>query len=174
MIYSWRRSSALVLLVGGVTGGCAGSKVIHTAADESRPHITWEIRTGGEYGDADLVCGSSKPGQACVLPSGASDKPATVMLRLSLHAAAVQTNYLGVWRAPFLEGWTQKDYREVSGAVRPGDRPVGASVSGRVTDKPGSYEFNVLLDTAQEGSPAGHRIVLDIPVTVRATGSLRN
>ena len=174
MIYSWLRSGGLVLSVVGVMGGCGGSKVIHTAPDESRPHITWEIRTGGEYGDADLVCGSAKPGQACVLPSGASARPATVMLRLYLHAAAVQTNYLGVWRAPFLEGWTPKDYREVSGAIRPGDRPVGASVSGRITDKPGTYAFNVLLDAAQEGAPMGQRIVLDIPVTVRATGNLPN
>ena len=40
------------------------------------------------------------------------------------------------------------------------------SVSGIVTDKPGSYSFSVLLDGAQEGVATGHRIVLDIPVTV--------
>lgn len=171
MIYSWLRAGLALSMV-GVVSACAGGGVIHTAPDESQPHITWEIRVGGEFGDADFVCGSSKPGQACVLPSGASTKPTTVMLRLYLHAAALQTNYLGVWRAPFLEGWTQKDYREVSGAVRHGDRPFSTSVSGLVTDKPGAYGFNVLLDAAQEGIPAGHRIVLDIPVTVtRAAGA---
>ena len=56
----------------------------------------------------------------------------------------------------------------MSGTVRPGDDEYDVSVSGIVTDKPGSYSFNVLLDGAQEGVPTGHRIVLDIPVAVSA------
>ena len=152
-----------LLLVGSACGGHAPA---HTAPDESRPHISWEIRSGGDFGDAQFVCGSAKPTSTCTLTASSGERRTLVTLHLYLHPAAAQTNYVGAWRAPFLQGWTTKDYREVSGTVRPGDDPYAVSVSGIVTDKPGKYSFNVLLDAAQEGVPDGTRITLDIPVVV--------
>ena len=143
--------------------GCGGPGVIHTAPDESQPHISWEIRSGGADGDDRTVCRSSDAAPACALAPGAK-----VMLRVLFHPAERQTNYLGAWRAPFLEGWTEKDYRDVAGTVQPGEQPYRKSVNGVVTDTPGRYRFNVLLDAAQEGVPAGHRIVVDVPVVVGA------
>ena len=148
------------------SAACGGYAPVHTTPDESRPHITWEIRTGGEFGDDEFVCGSAKPAARCTLTANTNEGRKFVMLHLYLHAATAQTNYVGTWRAPFLQGWTAKDYRDVSGTVRPGDDEYDVSVSGIVTDKPGSYSFSVLLDGAQEGVATGHRIVLDIPVTV--------
>ena len=144
---------------------CGGRAPVHTAPDESRPHITWEIRTGGEFGDAEFVCGSAKPAR-CTLTASTNEGRTYVMLHLYLHAAAAQANYVGTWRAPFLQGWTAKDYRDVSGTVRPGEEAYDVSVSGIATDKPGDYSFSALLDGAQEGAATGDRIVLDIPVTV--------
>ena len=165
-MYSAGRLSRYLLLVLLLCSACAGRGVVHTAPDESQPHISWEIRTGGESGEERLVCGSAQQSTACTL-----QPRATVLLRLYLHAAARQTNYLGAWRAPFLQGWTERNYREVSGTVQPGADPFRVTVNGIVTDKPGRYGFNVLLDGAQEGIPAGHRVALDIPVTV--TGAQR-
>lgn len=139
---------------------------VHTSPDESRPQITWEIRSGGEFGDAQLVCGAAKPTAPCRLTASATERPSFVTLHLYLHGTAVQTNYVGAWRAPFLQGWTERDYRDVSGSVQPGADPYHVSVSGIVTDKPGTYSFSVLLDGAQEGIPTGNRLVLNIPVTV--------
>ena len=144
-----------------LANGCGGTGVIHTAPDESQPHISWEIRTGGGDGDARAVCRSTDPAPKCALTAGSM-----VMLRLLFHPAERQTNYLGAWRAPFLQGWTEKDYRDVAGAVQPGEAPYRKSVNGVVTDTPGEYGFNVLLDAAQEGIPAGHRIVVNVPVVV--------
>ena len=45
------------------------------------------------------------------------------------------------------------------------------SISGIVTDKPGTYSFSVRLDAAQEGVPNGSRITLDIPVAVAPPAS---
>lgn len=154
-----------------LSAACGTRGTVHTAADESRPHITWEISIGGEFGDAKVVCGSAKPAAACILPASTSSRRTLSTLRLYLHAAERQTNYIGAWRAPFLQGWTASDYRDVSGTVKPGDDPFPVSVSGIVTNTPGSYTFSVLLDGAQEGVPAGNRIALDVPVEVRADGS---
>ena len=154
---------SVVIVAALLANGCGGTGVVHTAPDESQPHISWEIRTGGPDGDDRTVCRSSDAAPACTLPAGA-----TVLLRVLFHPAEHQTNYLGAWRAPFLQGWTEKDYRDVAGSVQPGESPYRKSVNGVVTDKPGRYGFNVLLDAAQEGIPAGHRIVVDVPVVVSA------
>ena len=115
------------------------------------------------------MCGSAKSAAPCTLPASAAGRRTLSTLHLYLHAAKGQTNYVGAWRAPFLQGWTAKDYRDVSGTVKPGDEPFAVNVSGLVTDKPGRYTFNVLLDGAQEGVPMGNRIVLDVPVEVTET-----
>lgn len=161
----------LLLLLLGASAACGGHAPVHTAPDESRPHITWEIRTGGEFGDARFVCGSAKPAATCSLAAGTPERRTEVMLHLYLHAAAAQTNYVGTWRAPFLQRWTAKDYRDVSGSVRPGDEAYDLSVRGIVSGQPGNYSFSVLLDAAQEGVATGSRIVLNIPVTVTAPAS---
>lgn len=166
-----RRFNRFVLVTALLSAACGGSRgTVHTAPDESRPHITWEISVGGEFGDAKVVCGSVKPGAACILPASAPSRRTLSTLRLHLHAAERQTNYIGAWRAPFLQGWTPRDYRDVSGTVKPGEDPFAVNVSGLVTNTPGRYTFSLLLDGAQEGVPAGNRIVLDVPVEVRADG----
>ena len=161
-------------LVGALLSTACGTRgTVHTAPDESRPHITWQISIGGEFGDEKVVCGSANPTAPCTLPVSTASRPTLSTLHLYLHAAKQQTNYLGAWRAPFLRGWTAKDYRDVSGTVKPGDEPFEVNVSGIVSDKPSKYTFNVLLDGAQEGVPAGNRIVLDVPVEVRARSTNR-
>ena len=161
-----------VALAGALLSAACGSRAtVHTAPDESRPHITWEISIGGEFGEGTVVCGSTKPGVACVLPASTSSRTTMSALRLYLHAAEQRTNYIGAWRAPFLQGWTPSNYRDVSGTVAAGADPFVVNVNGNVTNKPGRYTFSVLLDGAQEGVPAGNRIVLDVPVEVRAAGS---
>jgi hypothetical protein len=159
------RHLAFLLVLSAACGGRPAT--IHFAPDESRPHITWEIRTGGEFGDAQFVCGSSQPGAACRLTASRPEQPTVVMLHLYLHAAAGQTNYSGSWRAPFLQGWTPRDYRDVRGTVSAGGEPYDVTVSGNATEVPGTHSFSVLLDGAQEGVPDGTRITLDTPVTVR-------
>jgi hypothetical protein len=141
---------------------CSGApKVVHVAPDESQPHFTWEIRTGGEFGGARFVCGSRQPKTPCELAPSSG-----VSMYLHLHAAAMTTNYLGVWKAPFLQGWKPSDYRELSGVVEPGDDPHAISVSGLVTSTPGESTLSVRLEAAQEGVAGGRTLSLDVPVIV--------
>ena len=163
--------SRVALVAALLSAACGSRGTVHTAPDESRPHITWEISVGGEFGEGTVVCGSTKPGVPCVLPASTSSRTTLSALRLYLHAAQRQTNYVGAWRAPFLQGWRTSDYRDVSGTVQSGADPFVVNVNGIVTTKPGAYTFSVLLDGAQEGVPLGNRIVLDVPVQVRAAGS---
>jgi hypothetical protein len=160
------RITAVVGYFAVLSAACGARGAIHVAPDESKPHLTWEIRQGGEFGDARFVCGSSRATAACTLPPSTRERPARVTLHLYLHPAGRQTNYAGTWRAPFLQGWTASDFRDVSGSVNPGADPYHVSVSGLVTAKPGEYSFSVALDGAQEQVPEGTRITLEIPVTV--------
>ena len=163
-----RRTSERALLIPFcVATACGGHRVAHVAPDESRPHITWEIRTGGDIGDDDFVCGSSQPQRECVLVASTADRRSLVTVHLYLHAAKEPTSYLGVMQVPFMEGSERVTNREVSATVPPGSQPVGSTLSGRVTSKRGSYSFRVLLDAMQANSSSSQRIEEQANVHVR-------
>ena len=159
----YRATLTLALVV--PLSACAGHRPTHIAPDESVPHITWEIRTGGDLGDADLVCGSPQPAQGCVLTASTERERTLVTVRVYLHAAARQTSYLGVVQVPFVQGGVKG--ADVSATVPVGSQPVGSSVIGEVTSKPGEYAFTVLLDTKQAGMTDSQRIEQQAPVVVR-------
>ena len=82
------RTSARALLIPfGIATAGAGHRVAHVAPDESRSHITWEIRAGGDTGDDDFVCGSSQPSRECVLVDSTANRRSRVTVHLYLHAA---------------------------------------------------------------------------------------
>jgi hypothetical protein len=163
--------SRIVLLVplALLAGGCAETRVAHVAPDESRPHVSWEIREGGESGDERLVCGSTEPSRPCALVAGTGQSTNESTVRLFLHAAATDTSYLGLMTTPFVER-PSKD-REISITVPRGSQPVLSMVTGRVTMKPGAYTFVIALDATQSGAPAPLRITQQIPVAVSAPSS---
>lgn len=118
-----------------IVTGCGGHRVAHVAPDESRPHVTWEIRTGGDVGEDDFVCGSSLPAAACVLAASTADRRSLVTVHLYLHAAKVPTSYLGVMQVPFMEGSERLTDKEVSATVPPGSQPRGVDA-----ERPGHVE----------------------------------
>lgn len=148
--------------------GCAASHgAVHVAPDESRPHITWEIRTGGDDGDRDFVCGSSQPAKSCVLPASTDKVPTAATLHLLVHAAAQPTSYLGSMRAPFFGGDAHRKLGEVNATVEPGSRPVGTTVVGRATSMPGKYTLAISVDATQPGAQSPVRISQNVPVVVQ-------
>lgn len=146
--------------------GCAGHRVPHAASDESRPHISWEIRTGGDLGDDRLVCGTLRPEVKCVLGAGTQDRPNRITIHVYLHATDELTNYVGTMTTPFLTGSKVLSTRDVSASVPKGSRPVGSTVSGVVTSSPGSYRFGISLDAVEVGSRTAVRIVQEADVVV--------
>ena len=150
-----------------LAAACGGHRVAHVAPDESRPHITWEIRTGGDIADDDFVCGSSQPSRECVLAASTVDRRSLVTVHLYLHAAKEPTSYLGVMQAPFMERSERLTDREVSATVPPGSQPVGSTLSGRVTSKPGRYSFKILLDATQATLPKPQRVEEQATVLVK-------
>jgi hypothetical protein len=162
-----RRSTcrSSLLIAAAIVAAC-GHRVPHVAPDESRPHITWEIRTGGDLGRARFVCGSSQPSRACVLAASAAEQPSLTTVHVYLHAARGQTSYLGVTQVPFIEGSAPLRDREVSATVPANSQPVGSVVSGRVTTTPGRYVFRISLEATTAGTGTSRRIAEEIPVSV--------
>lgn len=161
------RCRTAVMMCLPLMSACAGHTVAHVAPDESRPHMTWEIRSGGGVGDDRFVCGSSKPSQDCVLTASTAARPELATVHLYLHAARRQTSYLGVVDMPFIQGFGSLEAREVSATVPPDSQPVGSTVNGRVTSKPGGYTFRVSLDAMQAGASTSQHIEEQVPVSVR-------
>ena len=156
--------AVLICLWGLSLPACATHGVAHTAPDESRPHISWEIRSGAG-GDADLVCGSAEPQPRCVLSTG-SGQHGYATVHVHLHSARQPTNYVGGIRTPFLEGAGSPRVGDVNATVEPGSAPVGTTITGRVTSKPGTYSLSIELDAIEQGASTPHRISLPIPVVV--------
>lgn len=138
----------------------------HVAPDESRPHISWEIRAGGDVGDRDLVCGSAEP-QPCAIPSSTDTTPSLATVYLLVHAAEQPTNYLGFMLAPFFGGEAERKLGEINTTVQPGDEPVGRTVVGRVTSTPGTYTLTISVDATQPGAPNPAHISEKVPVVLR-------
>ena len=154
---------AWLVFLFAVSGACAGNRVPHVAPDESRPHITWEIRSREGSGGVRFVCGSIEPSRPCVLSASASQQGTGVTVQLHLHAASTQTSYLGLMKTPFVDG--VKD-REINLTVPRGSQPVSSLVSGRLVDSPGTYSLSIALDATQEGVEAPIRITQQVPVVV--------
>ena len=161
------RSRRTLLIPFCIATACGGHRVAHVAPDESRPHTTWEIRTGGDMGDDDFVCGSSQPSRECVLAASTADRRSLVTVHLYLHASKEPTSYLGVGQVPFMEGSERVPDKEVSATVPPGSQPVGSTRSGRVTSKVGRYTFRILLDAIQSNSSSPQRIEEQANVSVK-------
>ena len=154
------------LLIAATLAAACGHRVPHVAPDESRPHITWEIRTGGDVRDEEFVCGSKQPSRPCVLTASTADNRSLATVRLYLHAAKETTNYLGTMHVPFMEG-TGLEEKEVSATVPPGSQPVGRTLNGRVTSNTGNYTFRILLVGTQPGAPTSQRLEEQAAVTVK-------
>jgi len=166
MIKSDRMGRVLVCVGLLATVGCASHGVAHVAPDESQPHLSWEIRSGSRDGDAEFVCGSGQQGPPCVLTASSDTRRVLATVHVLLHAAAQPTTYLGFVRAPFLEGEAERKPSEISATLKPGERPVGTTILGRVT-KPGSYTLRILVDATQPGAPSPVAIGERIEVTVK-------
>ncbi len=156
----------LVYLAVLASSGCAGRGVAHVAPDESRPHTSWEIRSGSE-GETDFICGSARPGKPCVLEMMTGKSRTLATVQLFVHAAAQRTSYVGFMRASFFEGEVDGKLGEVNVTVNPGSRPVATTVIGRVTSEPGSYTLTISVDAAQAGGASPVHISDEVPVVVR-------
>jgi hypothetical protein len=164
----WFRQAALALIVVPLAGCAARSRdVVHVAPDESRPHFTWGIRTGGSDGDAEFVCGSSQPEKRCVLAASTDQTRTLAAVHLFVHAAAQPTSYLGFMRAPFLGGGRDRRVGEVNTTVQPGSPPVSTLVIGQVTSARGASALTISLEATQPGAPNPVRLSQEIPVFVK-------
>jgi hypothetical protein len=161
-----RLQSAVLLAVIPVMSSCSTHLATPASPGGARPHLSWEIRTGGDDGDARLACGSSQRPPVCSLEASSDEHPTFTTVRLFLHAAARQTSYLGFLRVPFVQGAGTAS-REINATVPPDSSPVGASVHGLITREPGTYTMSIAIDVLQEGWTVPERIAQEIPVTVR-------
>ena len=139
----------------------------HTRLDESRPHVTWEIRAGGEDGDAHFVCGSADPIRSCVLDASTEKKQNETTIHLYLHAVGQPTSYLGLMRAGFLSGFQPNGQTEVNTTVPVGSQSGTVSINGAVTDRPGPYALTIALSAIQPGMASAQTIAPEVNVTVR-------
>ena len=147
--------------------GCAGHGPVHVAPDESRPHLTWDIQAGGKDGTEELMCGSSQRAKPCVLRASTQETPSLATIRLFVHAAAQPTSYLGFMGVPLFGSDVDRKLGEVNTTVKPGSRPVGTTVFGRLTTQPRTYTLTISVEATQPGRRIPFTYSKDVPVMVQ-------
>ena len=156
------------VVVAALCTGCASAHgTAHISTDESRPHISWELRAGGNEGERDFVCGSAQPTKACILPVAAGTRAVLAVAHLSVHAAAQPTNYLGFMRASFFRGASDRKSGEINTAIGPGGRAVGAMVLAAVVPTRGNYTLSIVMDALPQGAANAVNLSQEVPVVVK-------
>ncbi len=160
-------ASSIALVPVFLAAACGEHRPIHVAPDESRPHVSWEIRAGGASGEDEAICGSKEPARPCVLTAATQQQPSSTTVHLFLHAASEEASYVGQMRVAFIEGRETGIGRPVAVTVPAKSQPVSATVTGRVVAKPGAYTFSFVLDATLAGASTPQLIAQEIAVTVR-------
>jgi hypothetical protein len=135
------------------------------------PQVSWEIRSGGEFGDARTVCSSADAQPDCTLAAQRNGSRNLATVRVYLHAAARQTRYLGSVQVPFVPGSNRGTLGEINTTVPSNSSPVGATMNGLVTAEPGVYRLDIALDALQVGEASPVRLARNVPVTVVAAAT---
>ena len=113
-------------------------------------------------GHASCAVRSSRRDRA-FCPASVSRQGTGVTVQLHLHAASIQTSYLGLMETPFVDGVRE---REISLTVPRGSQPVSPLLSGRVVEAPGTYTLSIALDATETGADAPIRITQQAPRVV--------
>ena len=116
---------------------------------------------------SELMCGSSQRGKPCVLPASTEKTPSLAVIRLFVHAAAQPTSYLGFMRVPLFGTDEDRKFGEVNTTVKPGSRPVGTTVFGRLTTQPKTYTLTISVEATQPGAPNPVHLFENVPVMVQ-------
>lgn len=147
------------------TMACGAHRPAHTAPDESQPHITWEIRAGGDEGEDRRICASAEPQLRCVFAGATTGSRPVTTFHLFLHPAAQTAAYDGTIALPFLEGATER-VRSISAVVQPQSEAYSSSITGLVTSTPGVYALLIDLNV-KHGATRALPIKMEIQVIAK-------
>ena len=147
---------------------CAKHQIAHSRLDDAQPHFTWEIRSGGDDGDAESVCGSSQPGRSCVLNASTDQGQTRATAHLYLHSTGQPTSYLGIMRSGFFgESVTRPGLGEVNVTLPAGSPSHTMTITGVVPRERGPYVLTILLEATQGGRTGAVTLAQEVRVTVR-------
>lgn len=138
-------------------------QVPHTARDETQPHVTWDVLTGGAQGHERLACQSALLQTECTLAASSKERTELATIHLYLHAATLPVTYEGTLNLTFINGDAG---HAVSSTVPPGASPQGPTIAGVITSKPGTYTIRVELKV-KHGDNDSPLIVREVKVAVR-------
>jgi len=86
-----------------------------------------------------------------VLAARSEQQLTRAILQVQLHGAKADTKYLGLIKAPFIGGGSDRHVGEVSTDVAAGSKRGGRPIIGQLTARPGDYRLTMTLDAIQGG-----------------------
>ena len=156
------RAPLIVIAACAFASACA-KHVPEPTPHPDTPHISWSVTDDSER----QACRSTEASSCTLNMSGVEDGRRLGVFHVFLHAATVDTKYIGSFEAGFLVHSTATaNTHSIDRIVERGSKPMNVSVTGFVRP-PGTYYVDVdLTATAADGSgkpiPIKTRIRVDI------------
>ena len=158
----------VVLILFAALAACAARTRPTAPGAASDPRASWVIRAGGEYGSEREICRSDRGG-VCVIPAAFGTRPTNVVVSVFLYPAGNEaTTYKGAFMAGFMGSAGRGHETKVDYSIKPGQQPSFVSSSGRISAKPGDYEFRMALFAEVSGRRDPHQFQQTIPIRVVA------
>lgn len=132
--------------------GCAEHVPEPVLVPQGVPHISWEIQRGTrDNADQDFVC-HSDPRTECVIVVSGEKEDVFATVHVYYHPAATPTRYTGSVEMGFFDGATESHTFRPNLTLPPGGKPMGQTITDRVTKNPGVYEVRLeVVATSVDG-----------------------
>ena len=154
----------------GLSHGCASGALVRTTPDPGTRPFSWAISAGRSLGAETERCRSDKP-TPCILERSTPNRPVYTVLQVAMFPRGQRVRFTGAALINYFLDQNAASQMVINTEVSPaGSRtPTHASLSGRVTDVPGTYEGQIEVSVTPEGrSPdPANAVSVIIPVTVR-------
>lgn len=150
-----RRTSAMLVLVIQVVGGCAKHVPEPVGVAPGTPHVSWVIMHGDrDNPDQEFAC-QSDPRNECVVPASRPDAQVFSDVHVYYHGAGGETKYVGVVDIGYFQGASQSRRSPSTITVKKNESITNQSVTGIVSSTPGTY--TVAFDLEATVTETGRR-----------------
>ena len=158
--------SAFATMIAGTLclEGCARSVPKAAGGPVGTPRVGWVIMMGDrDNPDREFVCYSDSPGD-CVMPPSRPNDPVFTDVHLYYHPTATETKYTGTIQIGFFN--SPHELRP-NVTVMPDRGAANQSVTGIVSDKPGTNALTIAVDATPTQGGATRQIREQVRVVVR-------
>jgi hypothetical protein len=149
------------------TAACAMRAPEPAGVAPGTPHISWIIMHGDrDNPDREFAC-QSDPRNDCVVPASSAETQMFADVHVYYHGAGADTTYAGSVQIGFFQGAAESNESKVNITVKKDESITNQSITGIVTNSPGTYALAFTFDAATRNTGRSQPIRDRVSVVVK-------